>query len=98
MFLFLTSSFFTCDAENGLNFMFFSFVINNLLHSLHHLVFARIKASCDRLFGSTNGTRSGVSEKSIFQFEVAVEVDPNLETLTLLLKPQSAVFFGKSCL
>ena len=36
----------------------------------------------------------GVGEKSTFQFEVAIRVRLKLETLTLIIKAQSAVFLG----
>ena len=37
-----------------------------------------------------------MGKKSTFQFEVAVRVGLNIETLNLILKPQSAVFLGEN--
>ena len=54
------------DVENGLNFIFFSFIIINLLQSLHRLAVARTKAKCSGGFGN-KGTWGGiVPTKSVF--------------------------------
>ena len=39
-------------------------------------------------------THGGVGEKSALQFGIAVMARLNVETQTLILKPQSSVFLG----